>query len=130
MATALTLGTLRRHYFGIPQRPATATPEMITAAERVTRLYVQIRLEQYAPNNVDDLWIQDVVNEKLIILVDFAENHHRVLQKELQDHLNLFQSHFNNPEDLALIRQWINMCGYEIAIVAGSAMLSDACPHA
>lgn len=131
MATPpLTLGNLRRFYLGIPQRPSTATPEMITIAERITRLYVQLRHHQFAPENVDDIWIQDIVNERLIILVDFAENHRRIPQQELQNHLNTFQPYFNNPEDIELIRLWINMCGYEIIMMSGSLKLSDTCPHA
>jgi hypothetical protein len=39
--------------------------------------------------------------------------------------VELFQSHFNNNEEWALLQRWMNLCGYNLTLIEGKVSLED-----
>ena len=127
-ANAPSLGLIGRRMFGVPQRPDNVTPEMNTVAERIIQLYALVRRESKAPGEIDGIWITDQVNSTLKQFDNFRRTHERIPSDDLASLVELFRSHFDKPEDWALIQNWISLCGYNLTLIEGKVSLVVATP--
>ena len=119
------LGLAGRRLVRTYQKPPTATPAMIDVAQKTILLVVRIRQEIRAPESTDNIWFEDRVNEQLVHFVNFAENGIKRDKDELNALLDIFKAHFNNPEEMALLRRWVNLCGYQIVQIEGKVQVGE-----
>ena len=82
-AASPSLGLLGRRLFGVPQRPDNVTPEMNDVAEKLVRLYAQVRRESKAPGEIDGIWITDQVNSTLKQFDNFRRTRERIPSDDL-----------------------------------------------
>jgi hypothetical protein len=113
-ADPLTLGQASRRYFGTPERPPTATPEMADVAERIVRIYVVVRRNMGAPEEVDSTWIQDQVNRFLGFFVNFAERGERIRYESMCALFAPFRPYLNTPDNVSLVGRWVSLFGYTL----------------